>query len=132
MTESPRPRRFQIHLSTAIVMMFAAGGLIWSNTIATIKQELKFEMDMEQYREARKNGYLAHVYRDILITEISYGWPCVAIIYSERSGTRATMIYLVFNTCVALTIIFATWFLCEWAIRRGSERKLRSSRKIIA
>src|SRR5947207_2506379 len=30
---TPPPRkRFQIHLSTAIVMMFVAGGLMWANT----------------------------------------------------------------------------------------------------
>src|SRR5438477_160602 len=31
MTEPPPRNRFQIHLSTAIVMMFVAGGLIWAN-----------------------------------------------------------------------------------------------------
>jgi len=29
--ETPRRRRFQIHLSTAILMMFVAGVLIWAN-----------------------------------------------------------------------------------------------------
>lgn len=32
MPKPPRRRRFQIHLSTAIVMMFVAGVLIWANT----------------------------------------------------------------------------------------------------
>ncbi|HLX59657.1 MAG TPA: hypothetical protein VKX17_00105 [Planctomycetota bacterium] len=31
MPEPPRRARFQIHLSTAIVMMFVAGGLMWAN-----------------------------------------------------------------------------------------------------
>lgn len=30
---APLPKRFQIHLSTAIWMSFSAGGLIWANTI---------------------------------------------------------------------------------------------------
>src|SRR5258706_7108575 len=29
--EPPRRKRFQIHLSTAIVMMFVAGAIIWAN-----------------------------------------------------------------------------------------------------
>src|SRR5436190_193198 len=32
MPEPPRPKRFQIHLSTAIVLMFVAGALIWANS----------------------------------------------------------------------------------------------------
>ncbi|HLX63075.1 MAG TPA: hypothetical protein VKX17_17530 [Planctomycetota bacterium] len=31
MTTLPRRARFQIHLSTANVLMFVAGGLIWAN-----------------------------------------------------------------------------------------------------
>src|SRR5438874_1770002 len=31
MPDSPHRSRFQIHLSTAIVLMFVAGGLIWAN-----------------------------------------------------------------------------------------------------
>ncbi len=31
MTEPPPRKRFQIHLSTAIVMMFVAGALLWLN-----------------------------------------------------------------------------------------------------
>jgi hypothetical protein len=32
MTNLPR-RRVQLHLSTALILMFAAGGLIWANTV---------------------------------------------------------------------------------------------------
>ena len=35
MTEPPRRKRFQIHLSTAMVMMFVAGGIIWANVRET-------------------------------------------------------------------------------------------------
>ncbi len=35
MTEPPRRKRFQFHLSTAIVMMFVAGGLSWANLRVT-------------------------------------------------------------------------------------------------
>ena len=31
MTDKPRRPWFQIHLSTAIVLMFVAGGLVWAN-----------------------------------------------------------------------------------------------------
>ncbi|HLX61109.1 MAG TPA: hypothetical protein VKX17_07480 [Planctomycetota bacterium] len=36
MPNPPRRARFQIHLSTAIVLMFVAGGLMWLNFIGGI------------------------------------------------------------------------------------------------
>src|SRR5580765_4717151 len=33
MPEPPRRKRFQIHLSTAVVMMFVAGALVWANVL---------------------------------------------------------------------------------------------------
>jgi hypothetical protein len=33
MSEKPKRRFFQIHLSTAVVLMFVAGGLMWLNMI---------------------------------------------------------------------------------------------------
>jgi hypothetical protein len=35
MSANAKRRWFQIHLSTAIVLMFAAGGLMWANTVET-------------------------------------------------------------------------------------------------
>jgi hypothetical protein len=34
MPQPPRRKRFQIHLSTAVVLMFVAGGIIWANARA--------------------------------------------------------------------------------------------------
>ena len=53
MSEAPRRKRFQIHLSTAVVMMIAAGVLIWANV--TKSQGDSFEM----------LGFETHL----------YGWP---------------------------------------------------------
>ena len=46
----PRRVRFQVHLSTAIVLMFAAGGLMWANMCdATMVMEIICQMTMRAY-----------------------------------------------------------------------------------
>ena len=49
MREPPRRKRFQIHLSTAVVMMIAAGGLIWANVrgrrVQAIAPKLNYKVD---------------------------------------------------------------------------------------
>src|SRR5258707_1223606 len=68
MTEPPPRKRFQIHLSTAILMMFVAGGFIWLNTRAQLdtatgqRKDLGLEADF--------------VFR-------SFGWPCVVVVDSD-------------------------------------------------
>ena len=94
---TPPPRkRFQIHLSTAIVMMFVAGGLIWANvggphTVA--------------------NGAL-----------FTWGWPLVTYEeYTPDFGDRLTSAAL--NLLPCLAFLFAVYFLCEYLIRRRAAQK---------
>jgi hypothetical protein len=94
--------RFQIHLSTAVVLMFAAGGLMWANI--------------------RPWWYLQ--YSDYYRSEISikaWGWPgALAIANEGRTEIQRSMIF--FNLAAALMILLTVWFICEWRIRRKRTR----------
>jgi hypothetical protein len=112
MTEPPRRKRFQIHLSTAIVLMFVAGGLIWANRIEKLSTS---RIEFAEYTHA--------------------GWPFWALNHIhlidpygiERIG-KTDMYFIVYpglieNLSVAALILFSVWFLCEWLIRRRAARK---------
>ncbi len=98
MTNPPPRKRFQIHLSTAIVMMFVAGALIWANVYARV-----FYSASTQYVNDRMNSadelrlvldrYYEHLERskdpdDLfkseklwdtsvwIIKNTEQGWPC--------------------------------------------------------
>ena len=114
MTEPPPRNRFQIHLSTAMVMMFVAGGIFWLNI-------------SNAQRTEGKPG---------LSFMVIYGWPYKA--YGEwyynrshapleklKDWTRETKIFtngVCQNAAVAIVILLTTWFLCESLIRRRAAR----------
>ena len=98
---NPPPRmRFQFHLSTAIVMMFVAGALMWANSV----KYFDYPHPMEGYR----------------------GWP-VIMYYADRpvNAQSNSFVYsmVLLNAIIALAILLAVWFLCEWLIRRRAARK---------
>jgi|SRR5579862_107822 len=115
MATVPRRGRFQIHLSTAIVMMFVAGGLIWANVT---KQPSR----VTRWSELEKTDPM---YLD------AYGWPCVvkAIVIFETSDGELDWYpmplgwSIAIDVAVALLILFAVWSVCEWLIRRRAARK---------
>ena len=109
---TPPPRkRFQFHLSTAIVMMFVAGGLIWANVHV---MAYSFE------------GYPR------------YGWPYRAIFNNSVLVPEGTHLFhvrcsddlyfigvarLSANALTAVALLIVVYFLCEWLIRRRAARK---------
>ena len=106
----PRRKRFQIHLSTAMVMMLVAGALIWANITARLGLV-----------EGKKG-------REWFV--VSYGWPLgavhrVAFWYedNEEYPPRIWVPGVVVDIAVALAILFAVWFFCEWLIRRRATWK---------
>jgi|SRR5579862_2296630 len=147
MPEPPRRARFQIHLSTAIVMMFVAGGLIWANVngrrvecwgIAWTGPASAVPIDGEGMTDfdfiAAKHRYA--FWAGNRLNE--HGWPFDSVLsgtsmYIDRSGEFLRIpepVYavwrttpLIYNALIALAILFAVWFLCEWLIRRRSSRK---------
>jgi len=136
MPESTRRKRFPLfpirwHLSTAIVLMFVAGGLIWANT-------RKWWTETESVWSGSFNS-------GPLIRGPYYGWP--RRLYDNDSTTRAVnrlqglnyfeddgpstkeirshwiMSGVWINSAVALAILLAVWLLCEWLIRRRTAQK---------
>jgi|SRR5579862_2975580 len=113
MPPPPRRARFQIHLSTAIVLMFVAGGLIWANV----------------------NGRRILIGGPFIGTEQNYGWPCLITepftryITERRDGTWDESLPdisysgVAVDLAVSVAILFAVWFTCEWLIRRRAARK---------
>ncbi len=99
MPEPQRRKRFQIHLSTAVVMMFVAGGILWANL-----------------RSAPLSIYGWPFYE--------VWWDSETIghrTFPVDNGPYFTRMILS-NLAVALGIIFAVWFLCECLIRRSARK----------
>ncbi|HLX63868.1 MAG TPA: hypothetical protein VKX17_21530 [Planctomycetota bacterium] len=133
MTQLPRRKWLQVHLSTAIVLMFVAGGIIWANV------RERWSVDIFEFA----------VYREL-------GWPFVAYHQSPASTDPSDPMYALMNAdsdsngikrvgaptgfivpraapfsfsmaildaLTALTLLSAVWFFCEWRIRRWRVRK---------
>lgn len=109
MPESSARKRCQIHLSTAIVMMFVAGGLTWAN-VRESKFDLLFEAGL------------------ITVVATRRGWPYWFFSEDAVVSTmeRARIIYwvpAVVDLLVAILVLFAVLFVCECWIRRRAARK---------
>jgi hypothetical protein len=115
MTEPPCRKRFQIHLSTAIVMMFVAGGLWWANLTPlkgtfvvegengkNVFEHVIFGWPFSREHENYIGGDIKDVFGDWILPPIA--------IYSCDVFT-------------ALLILLAVRYICEWLIRRRVARK---------
>ena len=115
MPVTPRHKRFQIHLSTAIVLMFTAGALMWLNTRP---HQWKVVLDNTLY------------YNDSFST---CGWPfssAVTLFQDYRVMRNAPkaifsvgFFSLAFDLAVAILILSIVYFACEWLIRRRTISK---------
>jgi hypothetical protein len=118
-----RRKRFQIHLSTAIVMMFVAGGIIWANVRDSLT--LSEHEHWKRYRDSQMEfGGKFYWTRNS-----EHGWPFTVVIVSESNYKpdpryeRPYYLMAAVDLAVALAILFAVWFLCEWLARRRAARK---------
>jgi len=109
----------QIHLSTAVILMFVAGGMIWANT-------LRYSLLVPQYDPELKLNHC-------------YGWPCHAMTYFA-DGLRtykpigygyaeSPIMYphwhvygILINAIVAVAILLCVAIACEVWIRRRERR----------
>jgi len=141
MPEPPRRARFQIHLSTAIVLMFVAGGLIWANV--TGRRVEKIGSGLVKYKgldEEMTESEFRISQLDYWVGErvVERGWPFDAMQFrsfgsiDHNGNMRHSPEVLpgewrtgpiIYNALVALAILFAVWFLCEWLICRRAARK---------
>jgi hypothetical protein len=104
-----------MHLSTAIILMFIAGGLTWLNTVGTT-----------QTLPASPG---------IISTVVYYGMPYAVSGYHEHKSPTPDYCYkeyfsfpyyylrFTIDLIVALPILFVAWYVCEWLIRRSAARK---------
>jgi hypothetical protein len=104
MSDPPRRRPwFQFHLSTAVVLMFVASGLLWAS--------------VHEYNEWEPLGYWTLVSKR--------GWP-MAYLRATRLSRGSSALFeqhmsvasLVLDIAVALAILLATAVVLEWRIRR--------------
>ncbi len=113
MTPSP-PRRFwQIHLSTAIVMMFVAAGLLYLNLVPRERHLSKLAL------------IPGPRYGECMPWILSHGWPAAIVDGIEMSqGTNVVVVEftdyqsIIVNISVALAILVSVSVLCERHLRR--------------
>jgi len=107
MTNPPRRKRFQVHLSTAVVLMFAAGGIIWGNLCA-YEESVGPSMEMQPGDMCR-----------------FYGWPARAFTLNITQGfSHYDAFAATIDVVTALAILFAVWFVCErWIAWRAGRKK---------
>jgi len=99
-------RWFQVHLSTAIVLMFVAGILIWLNIYAN-----------DSEISGTEQGYVVFS---------SHGWPMKCLVvgqYPEIWFYRWSWKYVVLNSIFALAILCLTALILKLRIRRREARR---------
>lgn len=132
MSEGLRRARLQIHLSTAVLMMFVAGGLIWANVkerspyettlVDYFKALFSLDEPLEMYANPAKSP-------NPILWDKGHGWPKVAYYRPDKLFAPAwepdrpqKYEWFAGMACVdfgvAWMILVATWFLSEWVIRR--------------
>jgi hypothetical protein len=126
MDSPPKKRRFwQLHLSTAVLLMLAAGGILW---IETRERFVKAAYDLEgdelkNYAKARFSDSPPRWISKSLVTR---GWPLWFYGYYELEATWIThfnAIGLVIDSLVSIAFLLIVGFSLEWRIRRREGRK---------
>ncbi|MCY3024200.1 MAG: hypothetical protein NTW87_34930 [Planctomycetota bacterium] len=124
MTDAPKKRPFfQFHLSTAVVLVFAAAGLLWANMHERKAVAHFLDQEWEWDRSRSEVQIEAYV--------VFHGWPsfCTESLYlfcySEPDHfcrNDCKPLSLALNALVALFVLLATAVLLEWLIRRKERR----------
>ncbi len=113
---TPPPRkRFQIHLSTAIVMMFVAGALIWANSIDR-RTDLLLEGTVHWPCAGKGWPFIAYI-------NVACEVKVAAVPNDQGEGPIIYYSSAITDLAISMGLILMTWFLCEWLIRRRAARK---------
>lgn len=112
--ETGKPRRwFQLHLSTCVIMMFVASGLVWLNVRANSNPQ--FEGNTIDYLDGygwplyyyyASNGKFTIV--DLAFAVVEYGLVLNEILWKA----------VCFNGIVSLFVLITTACCCEFLLRR--------------
>ena len=94
MTEPPPGKRFQFHLSTAIVMMFVAGVITWRGV------------------GPQGDGFT-----------FEYGWPFPFWSRLGSGYIEFYAFILFFDLVIVVLLLTSAWMFCESLIRRRAEGK---------
>jgi hypothetical protein len=113
MSEQPKKRaRFQVHLSTAIVLMFVSGLILRANIRGATGRFVVEDTD-------GKNTQASYL----------FGWPVQKENMEYRGGDIGDInkyfgdwvfppfVHYLCDTFIALLILFSVWFICERWIR---------------
>ena len=113
MRDKPHRSWFQLHLSTAIVMMFVAGGVTWANFSPESGGHFEFVPIPPQ------QGMMFPV----LPTRTSYGWPyrCFDLYGEEHRFWSYSRLGI--DGALALIILCGSAIICEYFLRRREARK---------
>ena len=103
MSEKPR-RWLQIHLSTAIVLMFVAGGMLWANI---------------HIRKVNLNNGVFLFYEYLVDPYYGRGWPFV---FDYGGNPEISLAALALNTLVAIVALSFCAVLLEYFIRREARK----------
>ena len=103
MNTPTRRRWFQVHLSTCVVLMFVAGGVIWAN--------VRVQKTIEPDAVVRELGWpLVYNWERCEWGDVSS--PGVAC-FSDHSNMHVAA-----DAAIGIAILFAVALVLEWRIRR--------------
>ena len=128
MSDKPRRAWFQIHLSTAIVLMFVASGLMWANMRAVPTESWlavsKFAREHPLSENPNDRGALCDP-----SPHFEYGFPSVAYSSGQIYFYRANTFWsewsprgIATNSCVVIVLLATVAFISEWLVRRREAR----------
>jgi len=119
MSDAPKKRPwFQYHLSTAIVLQFVAGGLMWANMrVRRTGTAYWDEIWQQPYRDPPDRN----------VTLFGKGWPVAVQQWHQNSVVtmpqpELSHAALLVNALFGLVAIVLVACVCEWFIRRRERR----------
>jgi len=123
--EKPKRKFWQVHLSTAVILMIEAAGLLWLNvTHVEEKRTLHYPL----YFEGSELTNVAALFE-------RQGWPiCYHQVFfqgtlhdrmnpDDRVSDDWKALSLTIDAVICLVILLANGSICEWLIRRREGRK---------
>ena len=117
---TPRLNRFQIHLSTAVVLMFVAGGMIWINALEQKENSLKrygFPRAFWEKEVVWESGFMRFIGPDGIVLDLPRAQN--KILFSSKFHFWNALIDL----AVVASVLMLVFVILEWIIRRRATRK---------